>query len=311
MRPVKCVSKPYNPVLGEYFVCTWPESEVGDVHFVAEQVSHHPPVSAFHVVCRKADTSLTSAILTKSGIITSAMPPFIKALTVACEGETTLHLGCHEEVYTMTYPTAVATNVISSSARLLLSGQISISCSSNLGRVDLTFVEESLVHGIVYDTESGEQVATVGGNWRRLVELYKDDVSMEKEGFKTEIGSKQKVESKGNAEIKKVVKRGDGDDDNSVDGSKTVLLDMRSWDEPETAKLVANIATQGELESRRLWRLLTRSLAGYMSEIEADTAKRSVEDWARQRGPDERTLQYFEVDPDNPLNVRFKFLSQE
>ena len=116
-----------------------------------------------------------------------------------------------------------------------------------------------------------------------------------------------------NSDMRRVffITRGDGDEDNSVDGSKTVLLDMRSWDEPETAKLVANIATQGELESRRLWRLLTRSLAGYMSEIEADTAKRSVEDWARQRGPDERTLQYFEVDPDNPLNVRFKFLSQE
>ncbi|QQP38193.1 Oxysterol-binding protein, partial [Caligus rogercresseyi] len=59
--------KPYNPILGETFYCHWelPEEDGGssssklssegplprckedDLVFVAEQVSHHPPISAF------------------------------------------------------------------------------------------------------------------------------------------------------------------------------------------------------------------------------------------------------------------------
>ena len=184
----------------------------------------------------------------------------------------------------MTYPTAVATGILSYSPCLVLSGKISISCSSNLGRVDLTFVDESLVHGEVYDTESGVQVATIGGDWRGLVKLsYEDSRKEEEDGMK------------GNERSE------------SEDGRDVVLLDMRNWSEPSEPKKVLGIARQGELESRRLWRLLSRSLAGYMTEMDADTAKTSVEEWARRRGAEESSLQFFQVDPDNPLRAKFKF----
>lgn len=38
-------AKPYNPILGEVFLCSW-----GKMRFFAQQVSHHPPISAFHCV---------------------------------------------------------------------------------------------------------------------------------------------------------------------------------------------------------------------------------------------------------------------
>jgi len=46
----KGVKKPYNPVLGEIFRCRYdyPDGTVG--YYVAEQVSHHPPISAFYYV---------------------------------------------------------------------------------------------------------------------------------------------------------------------------------------------------------------------------------------------------------------------
>ena len=93
----------------------------------------------------------------------------------------------------------------------------------------------------------------------------------------------------------------------SEDGRDVVLLDMRNWSEPSEPKRVLGIARQGELESRRLWRLLSRSLAGYMTEMDADTAKTSVEEWARRRGAEESRLQFFQVDPDNPVRAKFKF----
>ena len=38
---------------------------------------------------------------------------------------------------------------------------------------------ESLVSGAVYGTESGEQVATVEGDWRGLVEIFMEDETKE------------------------------------------------------------------------------------------------------------------------------------
>jgi len=43
----KGVKKPYNPVLGEYFRCKW-EIDGTVAYYIAEQVSHHPPISAYY-----------------------------------------------------------------------------------------------------------------------------------------------------------------------------------------------------------------------------------------------------------------------
>jgi hypothetical protein len=119
----------------------------------------------------------------------------------------------------------------------------------------------------VFGTKTGEQVATVGGDWRGLVEIFKED------------------------------------------GTKEMMLDMRNWTKPSMEKNVPTVALQLDLESRRLWRLLTRALAGYMTEMEADTAKSSVEDWARSMGDDKRKLQFFDVEGDDLENVQFNFRS--
>ena len=46
MRP-KGVKKPFNPILGEFYRCEWKESDGTDSFYLCEQVSHHPPISAF------------------------------------------------------------------------------------------------------------------------------------------------------------------------------------------------------------------------------------------------------------------------
>ena len=38
MRPTMAALKPYNPTLGEIFVCEWPAASAGPVYFLAEQV---------------------------------------------------------------------------------------------------------------------------------------------------------------------------------------------------------------------------------------------------------------------------------
>ncbi len=45
-RP-KGVKKPFNPILGEFYRCSWKEKDGTESFYICEQVSHHPPQSAF------------------------------------------------------------------------------------------------------------------------------------------------------------------------------------------------------------------------------------------------------------------------
>ena len=72
--------KPYNPIIGESFHCSWrvprEPSQVGpdpatpqdpyQVRFVAEQVSHHPPVSGFYAECQERRMCVNTHVWTKS-----------------------------------------------------------------------------------------------------------------------------------------------------------------------------------------------------------------------------------------------------
>lgn len=46
----KGVKKPYNPVLGEFFRCRYDYPDGSKGFYIAEQVSHHPPISAFYYI---------------------------------------------------------------------------------------------------------------------------------------------------------------------------------------------------------------------------------------------------------------------
>ncbi|KAM3955518.1 LOW QUALITY PROTEIN: oxysterol-binding protein-related protein 8, partial [Aphomia sociella] len=65
-RKPKGLKKPYNPVLGETFRCCWRHRNSDTyTYYVAEQVSHHPPVSAFYVSNRK-DGYVIEGLLARS-----------------------------------------------------------------------------------------------------------------------------------------------------------------------------------------------------------------------------------------------------
>ena len=51
--------KPLNPVLGELFYGNWPaQGELGETTLVSEQVSHHPPITAYFLENAKACVSV-------------------------------------------------------------------------------------------------------------------------------------------------------------------------------------------------------------------------------------------------------------
>ncbi|KAH9836748.1 Oxysterol-binding protein [Rhodofomes roseus] len=62
----KGVKKPYNPVLGEFFRCRYDYPDGSQGFYIAEQVSHHPPVSAFYYVTPANKVAIVGELRPKS-----------------------------------------------------------------------------------------------------------------------------------------------------------------------------------------------------------------------------------------------------
>ncbi|KAF9290918.1 hypothetical protein BKA57DRAFT_456415 [Linnemannia elongata] len=62
----KGVKKPYNPILGEHFRSKWTFADGTEAFYVAEQVSHHPPISAYYYASPENNISILGDLLPKS-----------------------------------------------------------------------------------------------------------------------------------------------------------------------------------------------------------------------------------------------------
>lgn len=115
------VKKPYNPILGEVFRCRWEHGDKGTTHYVAEQVSHHPPISAFHFVNRKAGWSMDAAIRPNSKFLGNSAASIMT-------GEGTLYVHALGEAYTFTFPSYYVRGLLIGVMRMEISGDVKITC---------------------------------------------------------------------------------------------------------------------------------------------------------------------------------------
>ena len=63
---IQGLKKPYNPIIGESFRCYWLHPNGTKTYFVSEQISHHPPVSAYYVSNRQEGYVVNCSCLAKS-----------------------------------------------------------------------------------------------------------------------------------------------------------------------------------------------------------------------------------------------------
>lgn len=83
--------KPLNPVLGEQFFGSWPapaDGSRGETTLVVEQVSHHPPITAYYMENKQAGVSLNGHSGQKTSfsggsIIGERGRPSLSAITLA------------------------------------------------------------------------------------------------------------------------------------------------------------------------------------------------------------------------------------
>ncbi|XP_075905531.1 oxysterol-binding protein-related protein 11 [Nelusetta ayraudi] len=229
--------KPYNPIIGETFHCSWkvprrpqtpqapedpestdssasPPQEPYQVRFVAEQVSHHPPVSGFYAECPERRMCVNTHVWTKSKFMGMS-------IGVSMIGEGCLHLLEHEEEYTFTLPCAYARSILTV-PWVELGGKVNINCAKSGYSAVIIFQTKPFYGGKLHKVTAEVKhnptsalVCRVQGEWNGVLEF-------------------------------------------SYTSGHTRLVDVTQL--PVTRKSVRPVHKQGPTESRRLWQHVTESL---------------------------------------------------
>nr|XP_061789683.1 oxysterol-binding protein-related protein 11 [Nerophis lumbriciformis] len=203
--------KPYNPILGETFHCSWRvprdrvrslrstscaspksaasftstnsnssqrgadscsglKSDCYQVRFVAEQVSHHPPVSGFYYECKEKRMCVNTHVWTKSKFMGMSVG-------VSMVGEGVLHLSEHDEDYVFTLPCAYARSILAV-PWVELGGKVTINCAKTGYSATVTFHTKPFYGGKVHrvtaevkHNQTGNIVCKVQGEWNGVLEF--------------------------------------------------------------------------------------------------------------------------------------------
>ncbi|EIW67303.1 hypothetical protein TREMEDRAFT_40458 [Tremella mesenterica DSM 1558] len=167
----KGVKKPYNPVLGEFFRCTYFYADGSEGFYVAEQVSHHPPVSAFFYVSPKNRLLITGELKPKSKFLGNS------AATIM-EGEDRIRLLDRpgDGDYVITMPNTYARGILFGKMILEL-GDLSTIANPQTGYTcDVEFKTKGWISG-GYNVINGRvkgpgktDVGEVTGHWHSTIE---------------------------------------------------------------------------------------------------------------------------------------------
>ncbi|MFT7819408.1 oxysterol-binding protein-related protein 9-like, partial [Arapaima gigas] len=252
-RKGSVAKKPYNPMLGEIFLCHWDLAVEGEdnlepvsdgpvpwcsrnsVSFVAEQVSHHPPISAFYAECYSKNIQFNAHIWTKSKFLGMSI------------GVHNIGQGCvscleYDEHYILTFPNGYGRSILTV-PWVELGGQCNISCSKSGYSANVVFHTKPFYGGKkhritadIFAPNDKKPFCSIEGEWNGMMHAK------------------------------------------WTSGETSVFIDTKKMG--IIKKKVRKLEDQLEYESRRLWKDVTLNLN--LKDIDAATeAKRQLEE--RQR----------------------------
>ncbi|XP_027224999.1 oxysterol-binding protein-related protein 11 isoform X3 [Penaeus vannamei] len=184
--------KPYNPIIGETFHCNWriPRDsihgeEIGEtgngkatdgkkspfvnIKYAAEQVSHHPPVSAFFFECPEKQLSINAHIWTKSKFMGMSVG-------VNLIGDITLIIGNVRESYSLAMPSAYARSILTD-PWVELGGRVNISSPETGCQAAIVFHTKPFYGGRLHrvtaevKNAAGTTLTKVQGEWDSQLEF--------------------------------------------------------------------------------------------------------------------------------------------
>jgi len=158
-RKSSVAKKPYNPILGEVFQCYWnmegskaedqaaslvsdgpvPWCHGDQLTFVAEQVSHHPPISAFYAEHYNKKISFTAHVWTKSKFLGLS-------IGVHNVGQGIIDVIEYDEQYVVTFPNGYGRSILTV-PWVELGGNVTISCEKTGYKAVLEFLTKPFYGG--------------------------------------------------------------------------------------------------------------------------------------------------------------------
>jgi hypothetical protein len=153
-------SKPFNPLLGETYELI--REDIG-FKIICEQVSHHPPISAFHT------ESIKNNDWEFYGFINPKIKFWGKSVEIYPKGKLTLKLKKYNETYSWQQVTCCVHNIIIGKLWFEYYGTMEISCQENGYKSVLNFKpyswfnkELNRVDGFIYDKSKNKKKALYG-----------------------------------------------------------------------------------------------------------------------------------------------------
>ncbi|RKP38088.1 oxysterol-binding protein [Dimargaris cristalligena] len=312
------LKKPYNSILGEQFLCHWlvedpaktaatadtnpgRSSEIPPgklrVEYITEQISHHPPVSAYHYRCleRGIHASGLDHICARFTGTSVRVEPGERARGLYLQLDQR-----DNEAYTVTHPAGNVTGFLRGQLTVQIADQSVVTCPQTGLALIIIYKEERwfgknkyAVEGKVFrydpkvakdskhhpekmkftDIPKNQVVATLEGSWRGQIHVTRTS---------TESGAA---------------------------ASSQLLVDLEQL--AIMPKRVKPLEQQHELESRRVWADVTDHLvAGRYSA--ATKAKHIIEDRQRHKAAEDKKLnrefqsEFFTFESCNPYNPILK-----
>eukprot|EP00184_Porphyridium_aerugineum_P001785 CAMPEP_0184697244 /NCGR_PEP_ID=MMETSP0313-20130426/4250_1 /TAXON_ID=2792 /ORGANISM="Porphyridium aerugineum, Strain SAG 1380-2" /LENGTH=404 /DNA_ID=CAMNT_0027156009 /DNA_START=298 /DNA_END=1512 /DNA_ORIENTATION=+ len=166
--------KPYNPILGEVFRACFRHKNGAITMLYAEQVSHHPPITAVHLHSDKLGICFNSYMKPE--------PKFWgNSIEVRLTGLIKLSLEKYGEVYEMTRPTIWQTGILGiGKQRVEFVGETTLTCEKNdlIGNFEFKAKgllgmrgEANLVTGTVKQKSTGKTLYEINGTWDKQVKV--------------------------------------------------------------------------------------------------------------------------------------------
>ncbi|GAA5885622.1 hypothetical protein JCM16303_001487 [Sporobolomyces ruberrimus] len=171
----KGVKKPYNPVLGEFFRCRYDYPDGSVAYYVSEQVSHHPPISAWYFSSPENGLDLCGELKPKSKFLGNSAATLM-------EGESHLRFldgdAVQDGEYDITMPNMYARGILFGKMVLEL-GDSSIVRNNQTGMsCDVEFKTKGFFSGS-YNSIAGKikspkgEVGDISGHWSDLMEIHR------------------------------------------------------------------------------------------------------------------------------------------
>ncbi|PMD14535.1 Oxysterol-binding protein [Hyaloscypha hepaticicola] len=161
--------KPLNPFLGELFLGKW-EDEAGTTELVSEQVSHHPPVTAYHISNKKYGVYLQGYNAQKAS--------FSRTINVKQIGHAVFAIPAYDETYLITLPNLHIEGLIFGSPFVELNDKTYITSSSGYtakidysGKGWLSGKKNSFTATMYPTGKEKEVLYTITGQWTKTFEI--------------------------------------------------------------------------------------------------------------------------------------------